>query len=501
MKKTVLIVSSLCIGIMGANAQITLTSADMPTPTQIIYQANDTMPTVSVGSASATTQNWDFTALAQHTVDTSTVLPYSAMPNSAFSTANIIVKQGSSGLYGYGISSSSSMLILGGGGSLNILGSPTPINQINTPAEIAFKFPASYDSAFISDYVSDARFHFGHTVQGITVDSIHRKSEVHKTSHIDAFGTMTTPSGGPYNVLRYKETTVSHDTAKAFFFGGWQDIPGGISESTTVTYTWWANGMGAALAKATMDSTSSTVVSVQWLGPQLHALATSTQVSCHGVCDGTATATAQFGTAPYTYSWDTNPVQTTATATGLCVGPHTVTVVDSVGDTTYSVVTVHLPPNPTITATGAVLHTNFTATSFQWFLNGTAITAATTSSYTVTQNGNYTIVATTGTCHDTSALYNFHTIGISELNTTNSVSIYPNPATSQITIQLDALTATAKQDLVIEFRNELGQSVKKVGIVGNSNQLIINVADLPNGVYFIQMQNASNTINKKFIKQ
>jgi len=47
-------------------------------------------------------------------------------------------------------------------------------------------------------------------------------------------------------------------------------------------------------------------------------------VSCYGVCDGSATANASGGTGPFTYAWDNS--QTSATATGLCAGLHHVTI-------------------------------------------------------------------------------------------------------------------------------------------------------------------------------
>ena len=56
----------------------------------------------------------------------------------------------------------------------------------------------------------------------------------------------------------------------------------------------------------------------------------NTPASC-SQCNGTATVTVTGGTAPYTYSWNTVPVQTTATATGLCPGTYTVTVTDATG--------------------------------------------------------------------------------------------------------------------------------------------------------------------------
>ena len=55
---------------------------------------------------------------------------------------------------------------------------------------------------------------------------------------------------------------------------------------------------------------------------------TTTPASCAGN-DGTATANVSAGYPPYTYSWNTTPAQTTATATGLAPGTYTVTVDDA----------------------------------------------------------------------------------------------------------------------------------------------------------------------------
>ncbi|MBI4931790.1 MAG: SBBP repeat-containing protein [Bacteroidetes bacterium] len=62
----------------------------------------------------------------------------------------------------------------------------------------------------------------------------------------------------------------------------------------------------------------------------LSANLSSTGESCLGNSDGTATVVAG-GVSPYTYSWNTSPVQTTSTATGLMFGSYTVTVTDAVG--------------------------------------------------------------------------------------------------------------------------------------------------------------------------
>jgi hypothetical protein len=101
--------------------------------------------------------------------------------------------------------------------------------------------------------------------------------------------------------------------------------------------------------------TSTSSVTVQNT-PQLLAAPAATSnfngynVSCHGDHNGTAAANASGGTAPYSYSWNTTPVQTTATATNLGAGNYTVTVTDANGCTTSGNVTITEPPLLTVTA-------------------------------------------------------------------------------------------------------------------------------------------------------
>ncbi|MFU8844108.1 MAG: Calx-beta domain-containing protein, partial [Bacteroidales bacterium] len=67
--------------------------------------------------------------------------------------------------------------------------------------------------------------------------------------------------------------------------------------------------------------------------------ANTTHVEC-GATDGSATVSYTGGFAPYTYSWNTEPEQTTATATGLAAGTYMVTVTDNKGCSVTASVTI-----------------------------------------------------------------------------------------------------------------------------------------------------------------
>ncbi len=74
----------------------------------------------------------------------------------------------------------------------------------------------------------------------------------------------------------------------------------------------------------------------------------STNVTCNGACNGTATVSTVGGTAPYTYAW-TPTGGTGTTASNLCPGPYTCTVTDASGCTATATVLITEPP--AITAT------------------------------------------------------------------------------------------------------------------------------------------------------
>ena len=265
MKKQLLFMVACSLAALTASAQITITTADIETPNHVVYQANDTLPTISIGNASATTQTWTMTGLAQHATDTLNFIPYAWQPNANFPTSNIVIKQGSANQYAFGLNDANGFSFLGNGGTANIMGTNVTVNQINTPAEKLATFPFTMNSGFTNNYISRAKFYFGQTIQGLQVDSVRFKSIVHKTVSVDAFGSLTTPLG-TFSVIRSKETKVTTDSADAYIvlfgFGTWNNVQ--ASADSTTTYTWWANTVGFPLVTATMDSAGA-VKRVAWL--------------------------------------------------------------------------------------------------------------------------------------------------------------------------------------------------------------------------------------------
>jgi gliding motility-associated-like protein len=73
------------------------------------------------------------------------------------------------------------------------------------------------------------------------------------------------------------------------------------------------------------------------------SISAQTNVSCFGNSTGSATVSASGGTAPYSFAWNTSPVQSGATASNLPAGTFTCTITDANGCTVARNVTIAQP--------------------------------------------------------------------------------------------------------------------------------------------------------------
>ncbi|MBS1781410.1 MAG: gliding motility-associated C-terminal domain-containing protein [Bacteroidetes bacterium] len=146
----------------------------------------------------------------------------------------------------------------------------------------------------------------------------------------------------------------------------------------------------------------------------------TTQVSCNGGNNGIAVATATGGTPNYTYSWNTSPAQTTATATGLTAGVYTITVTDAHGCTDTALATISqstslvasIASSTNIACYGgtngaASVSVSGGTPSYTYSWNTTP--ARTTSSVTGLATGNYTVTVT-----DAKGCSSFATVAITQ---------------------------------------------------------------------------------------
>jgi len=164
---------------------------------------------------------------------------------------------------------------------------------------------------------------------------------------------------------------------------------------------------------------------------------TTTQVDagCFGETTGSATAIPAGGTLPYTYSWNTTPVQTTATATGLGTGTYTITITDGAACVTSTSVSINQP--------AAALTASATKTDVACFgdASGTATAVPSGGTGPYTYSWNSTPVQTTVTA--TGLPVGTYTVTVTDANScfvTTSVTLtQPAAALSVSTTQVNVL--------------------------------------------------------------
>jgi hypothetical protein len=108
-------------------------------------------------------------------------------------------------------------------------------------------------------------------------------------------------------------------------------------------------------------------------------------------------------------------------------------------------------------------------------------------------------VTVTATANDASGITgstditisNQSSVSINEQATIHSLSIYPNPVNSQLTINFDTKIGT------IVILDIMGKTVKIITSSSNT----IDVSDLTNGIYFLQLQTDKGLVSTRFIKE
>ena len=151
--------------------------------------------------------------------------------------------------------------------------------------------------------------------------------------------TITEPAAG----LTASVTSQVNVLCKGSSTGSAVITPAGGTSPYVITPAQTGLAAGLHTFTVTDNNGCTTTVNVTITEPAaaLTTTTTTVNVACSGGTSGSATATVSGGTVPYSYSWNTLPVQTDATATNLKAGTYNVTVTDNNGCVKTSLATVN----------------------------------------------------------------------------------------------------------------------------------------------------------------
>jgi hypothetical protein len=305
---------------------------------------------------------------------------------------------------------------------------------------------------------------------------------------ISAWQTTTSPCYGGNS-----GSATASATCGTNFSYSWNTSP--IQTSATAT------GLSAGTYTVTVTqgnaSNSSTVTITQ---PQEIIVNTTTvDESCiDGGNNGSATSNVSGGTPPYTYSWNTTPIQTTQTASNLSDGNYTITITDANGCTKSSNAQVNYTPNPSsfsYTTNGMVAsfsRTGIGCNNFVWdFGNGNTSTINPNPTITYLAAGTYGVCLQCNgqpteciPCLNITVPSNTSggtAIGIEEAQRISGIKVYPNPSNNFITIENKS---TLLNSTYLIF-NSLGQQVLTGKLTHTTTT--VDIKELPTGLYFLQV--------------
>jgi len=267
-------------------------------------------------------------------------------------------------------------------------------------------------------------------------------------------------------------------------------IPGGgsasgqcITANTPGIYTVVCNPIIACSSPQTVT------VSV---GGGFTANITTTNVSCYGGSNGSASVSITGGTAPFNYTWSPTGGNA-AIASGLTAGIYTATIMDSNNCVKTATVNITQPApiNTSVSVNGGTLTALQTGAAYQWYdcNNNTNIPGATSQSYVVPGNGSYAVIIIVGTCSDTSTCQVI--TAIQSITSTNSIRLFPNSTNGYLNIK------GLERDSKIELYDAIGKLVMFVTTANNEEK--ISVTELDEGVYLIRIISKEDVYQSKVI--
>jgi hypothetical protein len=135
--------------------------------------------------------------------------------------------------------------------------------------------------------------------------------------------------------------------------------------------------------------------------------------------------------------------------------------------------------------------------TYQWINCATnaPIPGATAVYYAATAVGEYAVIVAQNGCTDTSACLNVTTIGMEELELP-SVRVWPQPASDRLNVEL----ACPLNEVELRISDLTGRVVIRRSM-RNTQRAVIDVADLRDGVYILEMQSGDRRRAIRFVKE
>ncbi len=271
--------------------------------------------------------------------------------------------------------------------------------------------------------------------------------------------------------------------------GSYQWLNNGAAISGAITNTYTATAAGSYSVKVTGSNTCTDTSTAKVVTVNAYPADTVSASGALTFCAGGSVTLTVNSTTGATYQWLKNGTAISGAISNTYIantsGTYTVNVANNgCGDTSaVKTVIVNPLPIPVVTETNRVLSTGVFVT-YQWNLNGSAVSNATSSTFTVVTNGIYTVTVTDGNgCSNTSAPDTVVDVAVPAIQSLGAqIKLYPNPTTDVVYINAPVKVniAIAGMDGRLLLRKEEATA--------------LSIANLANGIYMIMVYDEHNVL-------
>ncbi len=166
------------------------------------------------------------------------------------------------------------------------------------------------------------------------------------------------------------------------------------------------------------------------------------------------------------------------------------------GEADSFTVTVNTSPTATISNNGAEFTGSPNGLNYQWIdcADNSIIVGETAALYTAVATGNFAVIVEDKGCADTSSCANVIIDGIED-DFGSQIQLFPNPTNNEVTLELGSITKS-----IITLSDITGQMITQLKSYQNQS-VHLSLKDLPEGVYFVKVEDKDRQRVMKLIKQ
>ena len=165
-------------------------------------------------------------------------------------------------------------------------------------------------------------------------------------------------------------------------------------------------------------------------------------------------------------------------------------------------VSVNVLPSPTpsiVIGSNGTLSAQPADQSYQWYFNGTLIPGAISQNHIPAETGDYSVeVTNVDGCSAISEPISYVVVGVEHIEGVEYFGVSPNPFHDFIDIELKNAHSETFYVKIVDIRGEILHQ-REIYSTGNYTTRL-DVADLPSGMYFLQITNDNGQIIRKITK-